>query len=69
MRSGGAGDEGEQHKNVFDFGCGTGTHLAFFAQQGFGAYGVDISADAISKAKDQLRPYGHDKNVEVIEPG
>lgn len=44
----------EKHKDkkiVLDLGCGIGKHSVFLTQQGFNVEGIDISSEAISKAK------------------
>ncbi|MEY8414990.1 methyltransferase domain-containing protein [Tissierella praeacuta] len=37
----------EKNINILDFGCGTGTHSLLFENQGWNAYGIDISEAAI----------------------
>lgn len=36
---------------MFDYGCGTGSHLHYFAQHGFTPYGCDVSPTAIERCK------------------
>lgn len=38
-------------KKVLDLGCGKGRHFLFLLENGFDAYGIDINAKAISKAR------------------
>lgn len=40
---------------ALDLGCGTGTNVIYLKQHGFDAVGVDISARAISKAREKIR--------------
>ncbi|WP_313757482.1 class I SAM-dependent methyltransferase [Tissierella sp.] len=51
--------------NILDFGCGTGTHSLLFENQGWNAYGIDISEAAIQVCKSHLNKH----NFIVIEPG
>src|SRR5690606_4013399 len=39
-------------RSVVDLGCGTGEHVAFFAEVGARAIGIDRSEDMISQARD-----------------
>jgi SAM-dependent methyltransferase len=46
--------------NVFDFGCGIGTHLKYFADHSFIPYGCDTSRIAIARCQQLLPAYtGH----------
>ncbi len=45
-------------RSVVDLGCGTGEHVAFFAQDGARAVGLDRSEDMIEAARDHER-VGH----------
>ena len=56
--------DGNKHEKVFDFGCGEGAALKFFAQQGFEVYGVDIAEQDIVAARRWCAP----SHLEVIEP-
>lgn len=38
-------------KSVLDLGCGIGRHALLFSKRGFNTYGLDLSEDAIMKAK------------------
>lgn len=40
---------------VLDLGCGSGRHALEFARRGFDVTGIDLSADAISIARSQVR--------------
>src|SRR5437867_2223084 len=46
---------------ALDIGCGLGTHSIFLAQNGFDVTGIDISPNAIEKAKKRAE----EKNVKV----
>ena len=41
----------EGMKNVLDLGCGIGRHSILFSQEGFKTYGIDLSENAINRAK------------------
>lgn len=53
---------------ILDYGCGTGTHLRYFEQQGFTPYGCDISATAIAKCKRLLPAYADHFHVVPNSP-
>lgn len=42
--------EGNQHKKVLDYGCGTGVHLSWLAERFQNVTGVDLSQASINKA-------------------
>lgn len=48
------GIDGSLQQKLLDFGCGNGTHLAYFKTKGFDVYGIDISETAIKTAKDRF---------------
>lgn len=48
------GIDGSSHPKLLDFGCGNGTHLAYFQTKGFDVYGLDVSEAAIRTAKDRF---------------
>jgi len=52
-------------RRVLDLGCGAGRHLIYLAQKGFDAYGIDISGEAIKKAKLRLNKLGFSANLKV----
>lgn len=56
--------DGSNHEKVFDFGCGEGAALRFFAQQGFDVYGVDIAKNDIKAARQWCAP----NHLEIIQP-
>ena len=47
--------ESAPDSSVLDLGCGTGEHVAFFAERGIRAVGVDRSAKMIEKAGEHER--------------
>lgn len=50
--------------SIVDFGCGTARHLIRLEELGFShLYGVDISSEAISKAKKKI---GNGKNISLF---
>ena len=50
---------------ALDVGCGTGTNIIYLAQHGFEAAGIDISVQAIARAKAKLRKAGVSAQVAV----
>lgn len=42
-------------QKVLDLGCGAGRHAMFLAENGFEAYGIDISENAILEAKKRAQ--------------
>ncbi|MFQ6015858.1 MAG: class I SAM-dependent methyltransferase, partial [Anaerolineae bacterium] len=40
---------------AIDLGCGTGTNVIYLAQHGFQAVGVDISSQAVAKARSKAQ--------------
>ncbi len=51
--------------NVLDFGCGQGSHVKYFEENGFNAYGVDISKHSVEIAKKKLK---NSERIKLIEP-
>lgn len=41
-------------KSLLELGCGTGTHAALLAAEGYEIYGVDLSADMLKQAEKRL---------------
>lgn len=52
--------------NVLDFGCGPGNHLVYLVENGFMAYGVDVSETAVDLARSALQVVEPDFNVEQV---
>ncbi len=44
--------KGKNNVTILDYGCGTGVHSIFLAKQGARVYGIDISKNAITIAKE-----------------
>lgn len=49
-------------QNVLDLGCGAGRHTVFLAENGYNAYGIDISKNGIDKTNRRLK----EKNLTAI---
>jgi len=41
-------------RKILDLGCGSGRHTVYLASQGFEVWGIDISEEAIKKARSHL---------------
>ena len=55
---------GIKNGNILDYGCGIGTHLKYFTDNGFFPFGCDISRTAIEKCKLLLPEFK--KNFHVV---
>lgn len=44
---------------ILDYGCGTGTHLKYFSENGYEPYGCDIVKHAIDKCKAIMPDYSN----------
>ena len=53
---------------VFDFGCGAGAHLKYFAEQGYEPFGCDTSATAIEAARRALPKWSANLKVTPVNP-
>lgn len=53
---------------VFDFGCGAGAHLKYFAEQGYEPFGCDTSTTAIDAAKRTLPKWSANLKVTPVNP-
>ena len=53
---------------VFDFGCGSGAHLKYFAEQGYEPFGCDTSATAIDAAHRVLPKWSANLKVTPVNP-
>jgi SAM-dependent methyltransferase len=53
---------------IFDFGCGTGAHLRYFAENGFIPYGCDTSPSAIERCKKMMPEYQSHFYVSEVNP-
>jgi SAM-dependent methyltransferase len=54
-----------QAARVLDLGCGNGSNARFFAQQGYEAHGIDISASAIEMGRAWLAESGLKADLRV----
>lgn len=50
-------------KSVLDVGCATGMVVSGFRDLGVEAYGIDVSAYAISQVREQDRPFVHEQSA------
>ena len=48
---------GVKKGKIFDFGCGVGSNLKFFMEQGFTPFGCDVSETAVLKCKENLNQF------------
>lgn len=53
---------------LFDFGCGAGAHLKYFADHGFVPYGCDTSKTAINLCKERMPEYADHLFVSTVRP-
>jgi SAM-dependent methyltransferase len=53
---------------IFDFGCGSGSHLKYFADHGFVPYGCDTSASAIERCKKLMSDHASHFAVTPVNP-
>jgi SAM-dependent methyltransferase len=53
---------------AFDFGCGAGAHLRYFADCGYEPHGCDTSASAIERCKARLPAFGGNFHVTPVNP-
>ena len=54
----------EHMQNILDLGCGIGRHSILFSQEGFTTYGLDLSENAINRAKQWSNDCG--LNIDFI---
>lgn len=45
---------------VLDYGCGSGNNSAFFIQQGYDVYGMDVAEAVLDQIKENLKMYSLD---------
>jgi len=53
---------------IFDFGCGAGAHLRYFAENGFVPYGCDTSPSAIALCKKIMPEHAGHFHVSAVNP-
>ena len=53
---------------VFDFGCGAGAHLRYFAAEGYQPYGCDTSETAIEACRRALPGWAQNFRVTPVNP-
>jgi len=53
---------------AFDFGCGAGAHLRYFADHGYEPFGCDTSASAIERCRALLPDYAANFQVSSVNP-
>jgi SAM-dependent methyltransferase len=53
---------------VFDFGCGSGAHLRYFADHGYEPFGCDTSASAIEHCRRLIPEHADNFQVSEVNP-
>jgi len=53
---------------LFDFGCGAGAHLRYFADHGYEPFGCDTSPSAIDRCRALLPEYADNFHVSSVNP-
>lgn len=56
-----------RHLKILDYGCGSGRHLTFLAENGYLAYGNDVSRVGIRHAKSVLKQAGLSADIREIK--
>jgi SAM-dependent methyltransferase len=54
--------------SVFDFGCGAGANLRYFAEQSFVPHGCDTSATAVAACKRAMPRFADNFHVSSVHP-
>jgi len=52
-------------RRVLDLGCGAGRHIIYLTQKNLDVYGIDISKEALRKAKQRLNKLNLSANIKV----
>ena len=52
---------------ILDYGCGSGRHLTFLAENGYQTYGNDVSRVGIKHAKNTLKRLGLNADIKEIK--
>ena len=50
--------EKRKEMKILDLGCGAGRHVVFLAQEGFQAYGTDLSKEGLKHTQERLESEG-----------
>jgi ubiquinone/menaquinone biosynthesis C-methylase UbiE len=50
--------EERKHLRVLEVGCGSGANLWMIAREGFSAYGIDLSSEALTLCEQMLKRWG-----------
>lgn len=58
-------EAGAVEGRVLDVGCGTGTHALYVSDRGHPTTGVDVSANAVERAREKARDRGSDAEFRV----
>ena len=53
---------------IFDFGCGSGAHLRYFAEHGYEPFGCDTSASAIEHCRRLMPQFAANFHVSEVNP-
>ncbi len=59
---------GMRGDRVFDFGCGAGAHLKYFAEQGYEPFGCDTSETAIEASRRSMPQWAGNFRVTSVNP-
>jgi len=60
------GMDGSGGEKLLDFGCGQGTHVNYFREKGFDAYGIDVSEKDLGAAQHKYPDYAD--HFQLIDP-
>ena len=57
--------QNENRKTILDLGCGIGRHSLLFSQYGFDTYGLDLSENAILRARILAEQHNLNINYQI----